>query len=272
MCGIVGYTGNRKVIPVLLEGLRRLEYRGYDSAGLVYQYQDALVKFRAAGKLVHLEQTVDEHIGEEAYTGLGHTRWATHGAPTQDNAHPHSDCTGELVVVHNGIIENYGQLKQELVADGHRFSSETDTEVLAHLIEKYLKDDLVTAVRKALARVEGSYALGVMWLKDPGRLVAARNQSPLVMGVDTDACYLASDIPALLPYTKKVIFLDDHELAVLEKGVYTIMGVESGQEISKEIKTIHWNAAMAEKAGYKHFMLKDIYYQSPLHHQQQIHL
>ncbi|MCI5116388.1 MAG: glutamine--fructose-6-phosphate transaminase (isomerizing) [Candidatus Electrothrix sp. LOE1_4_5] len=261
MCGIVGYTGNRKVIPVLLEGLRRLEYRGYDSAGLVYQYQDALVKFRAAGKLVHLEQTVDEHIGEEAYTGLGHTRWATHGAPTQDNAHPHSDCTGELVVVHNGIIENYGQLKQELVADGHRFSSETDTEVLAHLIEKYLKDDLVTAVRKALARVEGSYALGVMWLKDPGRLVAARNQSPLVMGVDTDACYLASDIPALLPYTKKVIFLDDHELAVLEKGVYTIMGVESGQEISKEIKTIHWNAAMAEKAGYKHFMLKEIYEQ-----------
>ena len=169
MCGIVGYTGNRKVIPVLLEGLRRLEYRGYDSAGLVYQYQDALVKFRAAGKLVNLEGVVDEHIGVDAHTGLGHTRWATHGAPTEDNAHPHSDCTGELVVVHNGIIENYGQLKQELVADGHRFSSETDTEVLAHLIEKYLEDDLVTAVRAALARVEGSYALGVMWLKDPGR-------------------------------------------------------------------------------------------------------
>jgi glucosamine--fructose-6-phosphate aminotransferase (isomerizing) len=261
MCGIVGYTGDRKVIPVLLEGLRRLEYRGYDSAGLVYQYENELVKFRAAGKLVNLEKVVDDTIGVDAHTGLGHTRWATHGAPTKDNAHPHTDCTGELVVVHNGIIENYGQLKRELAEEGHTFSSETDTEVLAHLIEKYLEGDLTVAVRKALARVEGSYALGVMWAKEPGRLVAARNQSPLVMGVDDDACYVASDIPALLPYTKKVIFLDDHELVVLEKGSYSIIGVDDGLKIEKEIKTINWNSAMAEKAGYKHFMLKEIYEQ-----------
>ncbi|MCI5223219.1 MAG: glutamine--fructose-6-phosphate transaminase (isomerizing) [Candidatus Electrothrix sp. AR4] len=261
MCGIVGYTGNRKVIPVLLEGLRRLEYRGYDSAGLVYQYKDELVKFRAAGKLVNLEEVVDANIGVDAHVGLGHTRWATHGAPTEDNAHPHSDCTGELTLVHNGIIENYGHLKQELLEDGHTFSSETVTEVLAHLIEKYLEGDLVTAVRKALARVEGSYALGVMWLKEPGKLVAARNQSPLVLGVDNDACYVASDIPALLPYTREVIFLDDHELAVLENGGYAIMEVEGGRAIEKQVKTIDWNAAMAEKAGYKHFMLKEIYEQ-----------
>jgi len=261
MCGIVGYTGNRKVVPILLEGLRRLEYRGYDSAGLVYQSEGKLVKFRAAGKLIHLEEAVDEAIGVASHTGLGHTRWATHGAPTLDNAHPHSDCTGDLVVIHNGIIENYGSLKEELVTEGHSFSSETDTEVLAHLIEKYLENDLVAAVQKALARVEGSYALGVMWAKDPNKIVAARNQSPLVMGVDDEASYVASDVPALLPYTREVIFLDDNELVVLEKGSYTIMEVDSGKEISKKICTIDWNAAMAEKAGFKHFMLKEIFEQ-----------
>ncbi len=261
MCGIVGYTGNRKVVPIVLEGLRRLEYRGYDSAGLVYQYKDELVKFRAAGKLVQLEKAVDDCIGVDSHTGLGHTRWATHGAPTHDNAHPHSDCSDELVVVHNGIIENYGSLKKELQAEGHTFSSETDTEVLAHLIEKYLDGDLVAAVRQALSRVEGSYALGVMWVKEPHMLVAARNQSPLVMGVDEDACYVASDIPALLPYTRQVIFLDDQELVVLEKGAYTIMSLEDGTELEKPVSTIDWNAAMAEKAGYKHFMLKEIFEQ-----------
>lgn len=261
MCGIVGYTGNRRVVPVLLEGLRRLEYRGYDSAGLVYQHDNQLVKFRAAGKLVNLEEIVDEHIGVASHTGLGHTRWATHGAPTQDNAHPHSDCSGELVVVHNGIIENYGRLKEELLAEGHVFSSETDTEVLAHLIEKYLDDDLVAAVRQALARVEGSYALGVMWGREPHKLVAARNQSPLVMGVDDDAGYIASDIPALLPFTRRVIFLDDNELVVLDRGSYSITDVATEQEIEKEIQIIDWNPAMAEKGGFKHFMLKEIFEQ-----------
>jgi glucosamine--fructose-6-phosphate aminotransferase (isomerizing) len=249
------------VIPVLLEGLRRLEYRGYDSAGLVYQQDGRLIRFRAAGKLINLEKAADACIGAETCTGLGHTRWATHGAPTEDNAHPHTDCTGELVVVHNGIIENYGSLRQELLAEGHVFSSQTDTEVLAHLIEKYLENDLVAAVRKALARVDGSYALGVLWAKEPGRIVAARNQSPLVMGISEDACHIASDIPALLPYTRKVIFLDDHELAVLDKGAYSIIGIESGANIDKEVRTIDWNAAMAEKGGYRHFMLKEIYEQ-----------
>ncbi len=206
MCGIVGYVGTRRVVPILLEGLRRLEYRGYDSAGLVYHFENQLVRYRAKGKLVNLEKVVDEHIGVASSTGLGHTRWATHGAPTENNAHPHTDCTGELVVVHNGIIENYSALKKELTGKGHTFTSETDTEVLAHLIEDCLQGDLVAAVREALARVEGSYAIGVLWAKEPELLVAARNHSPLVMGVSSDACYIASDIPALLPYTRDVIF------------------------------------------------------------------
>ncbi len=261
MCGIVGYTGIRKVVPVLLEGLRRLEYRGYDSAGLVYSYKERLVKYRAEGKLANLESVVDENIGVSSYTGLGHTRWATHGAPTMVNAHPNSDCTGELVVVHNGIIENYGSLKEELLAAGHRFASETDTEVLAHLIEHYLEDDLAAAVRRTLARVEGSYALGVLWSRQPGTLIAARNHSPLVLGIDDDACYMASDVPALLPYTRQVIFLDDREMAVLNPGAYEIMSIDGGPCCEKEVRTIDWNAAMAEKAGFKHFMLKEIFEQ-----------
>ncbi|WP_456386561.1 glutamine--fructose-6-phosphate transaminase (isomerizing) [Desulfolithobacter sp.] len=261
MCGIVGYVGTRRVVPVLIEGLRRLEYRGYDSAGLVYHYEGELVRYRARGKLSNLEEAVDENIGVASRTGLGHTRWATHGAPTRDNAHPHTDCTGELVVVHNGIIENYGALKEELRANGHEFSSETDTEVLAHLIEEYLEDDLVAAVRQALARVEGSYALGVLWAREPQKLIAARNHSPLVLGVDEEACYIASDIPALLPYTRQVIFLDDQELAVLEPGRYTITRIDGEEVLDKKISTIDWNASMAEKAGFKHFMLKEIFEQ-----------
>ncbi len=261
MCGIVGYIGNRRVVPILVEGLRRLEYRGYDSAGLVFHHENRLHRFRAEGKLANLEMVVDEQIGVPSRTGLGHTRWATHGAPTEDNAHPHSDCSGDIVVVHNGIIENYGSLKEELLAEGHVFSSETDTEVLAHLIEKYLAGDLVAAVRKALARVEGSYALGVLWAGDPDILVAARNHSPLVMGVDDNACYIASDIPALLPYTNQVIFLDDQELAVLKRGEYEILSLEDGQSVDKLVQIIDWNAAMAEKGGFKHFMLKEIFEQ-----------
>lgn len=261
MCGIVGYVGNRRVVPILLEGLRRLEYRGYDSAGLVYHFNGQLVRYRAKGKLANLETVVDEHIGVASSTGLGHTRWATHGAPTENNAHPHTDCSGEIVVVHNGIIENYSALKQELTAKGHVFASETDTEVLAHLIEEYLQGDLVAAVRTALSRVEGSYAIGVLWAKEPELLVAARNHSPLVMGVSPDACYIASDIPALLPYTREVIFLDDQEMAVLRKGNYSIVQVEDGTPLKKNISVIDWNASMAEKAGYRHFMLKEIFEQ-----------
>jgi len=261
MCGIVGYTGVRRVVPVLIEGLRRLEYRGYDSAGLVYYQNGELVKYRAEGKLINLEASLDENIGVPARIGLGHTRWATHGAPTENNAHPHSDCSGEIVVVHNGIIENYGLLKKELQEMGHTFSSQTDTEVLAHLIEQYLEDDLVAAVRKALERVDGSYALGVLWSGWPETLIAARNHSPLVLGVDDDSCYIASDIPALLSYTRKVVFLNDREMAVLKPGSYEVMSLDDGSILEKEESIIDWNASMAEKAGYRHFMLKEIFEQ-----------
>ena len=262
MCGIVGYCGPRRVVPVVLEGLKRLEYRGYDSAGVVYLEDGKLVKHRAEGKLINLETLLDEAIGVASHTGLGHTRWATHGAPTTENAHPHSDCSGDLVVVHNGIIENYHSLRIELKEKGHVFSSETDTEVLAHLIEDYLEDDLVDAVQKALARVEGSYGLGVLWAKMPGTLIAARNQSPLVLGVSDDVgTFMASDIPALLPYTDQVVFLDDMEMAVLTEDSHRIISLATGETIDKQVQKIEWSAAMAEKAGYKHFMLKEIYEQ-----------
>jgi glutamine---fructose-6-phosphate transaminase (isomerizing) len=262
MCGIVGYCGPKRVVPVILEGLRRLEYRGYDSAGIVYLENGELVKHRSKGKLAKLEAIIDEAIIAPAHIGLGHTRWATHGAPTTENAHPHSDCTGELVVVHNGIIENYHSLRNDLIAKGHNFTSETDTEVLAHLIEDNLEGDLVAAVKKAVAMVEGSYALGVLWAKEPDTLVAVRNQSPLVLGVSEESgTFLASDIPALLPYTNQVIFLEDMELAVLTADQQQVYSLETGEVVEKEVQTINWNSAMAEKAGYKHFMLKEIYEQ-----------
>jgi glucosamine--fructose-6-phosphate aminotransferase (isomerizing) len=262
MCGIVGYVGPRKVVPVVLEGLRRLEYRGYDSAGVVYLQDGALVKYRAEGKLINLENRIGDAIVAPSHLGLGHTRWATHGAPTEKNAHPHSDCTGDLVVVHNGIIENYHSLREELKAKGHIFSSETDTEVLAHLIEENLTDDLVAAVKAALKVVEGSFALGVLWAKAPDMLVAARNQSPLVLGVSDDqGTFMASDIPALLPYTNQVVFLDDMELAVIRENSFSIQSLLTGEEVDKVVQFIEWNAAMAEKAGYKHFMLKEIFEQ-----------
>ncbi len=262
MCGIVGYVGHRRVVPILLEGLKRLEYRGYDSAGIVYVQGGGLKKHRAEGKLSNLEELLDSVRDLDSHIGLGHTRWATHGPPSEANAHPHSDCSGNLVVVHNGIIENYHSLREELQEKGHKFTSETDTEVLAHLIEEYLKDDLVKAIRQALKRVEGSYAIGVLWSEQPDMLVAARNQSPLVLGVqETGGTLMASDIPALLPYTNDVIFLEDQELAILKEDSWQIMRVNSGRAVKKEVQTILWNAAMAEKAGYKHFMLKEIYEQ-----------
>ncbi len=267
MCGIVGYTGSKRVVPVLLEGLRRLEYRGYDSAGIVYYQDGRLVKHRAEGKLAVLEEEVGGDLGVDSHVGLGHTRWATHGAPTVNNAHPHSDCSGELVVVHNGIIENYQALKEQLLKEGHVFKSETDTEVLAHLVEKYLENDLAMAVRHAMLKVEGSYALGVMWTGQPDLLVAVRNQSPLVLGIregaphDSGGALLASDIPALLPYTNKVIFLDDRELAILTPGHWEVQALASANKVKKAVSTINWDAGMAEKAGYKHFMLKEIFEQ-----------
>lgn len=262
MCGIVGYCGPKRVVPVMLEGLRRLEYRGYDSAGIVYLEDGKLVKHRAKGKLAELEAIIGDAIIADSHIGLGHTRWATHGAPTTENAHPHSDCTGELVVVHNGIIENYHSLRDELKAKGHIFTSETDTEVLAHLVEEYLENDLVAAVKKAVKRLEGSFAAGILWAKQPDTLIAVRNQSPLVLGVsDGQGTFLASDIPALLPYTNEVIFLEDLEMAVLTATERRVYSLETGSEVDKDVQKIDWNASMAEKAGYKHFMLKEIYEQ-----------
>ena len=262
MCGIVGYIGTRKVVPILLEGLKRLEYRGYDSAGLVYLEDNGLIKHRAQGKLANLEKITEEVLSVESHVGLGHTRWATHGAPTNENAHPHGDCKDTLVVVHNGIIENYQTLKTELIRKGHIFRSETDTEVLAHLIEEYIDKDLVQAVRKALKRVKGSFALGVLWLGQPDIMVAARNHSPLVLGINnSEGTLLASDVPALLPYTRNVVFLEDRELAVLRSDNWEVLSLESGRKIKKQVQAITWNAGMAEKAGYKHFMLKEIYEQ-----------
>jgi glutamine---fructose-6-phosphate transaminase (isomerizing) len=262
MCGIVGYVGSKRAVPVILEGLKRLEYRGYDSAGVVYLENEALVKYRCEGKLVNLENLIEEAYLSQSCIGIGHTRWATHGAPTTDNAHPHSDCTGKLAIVHNGIIENYHSLRQELKEKGHIFTSETDTEVLAHLIEEYLDKDLLAAVRRAVARVEGSYALGVIWTGMPDTLVAVRNQSPLVLGVHAESgSFLASDIPALLPYTNRVVFLEDGELAVLTRDGHTILSQATGEEIARAETVIEWNTAMAEKAGYRHFMLKEIFEQ-----------
>ncbi len=262
MCGIVGYCGPGKVLPVILKGLKRLEYRGYDSAGVVCLDNGKLLKHRSEGKLANLEKLIGDEIITPSHIGLGHTRWATHGAPTTENAHPHSDCTGNVVVVHNGIIENYHSLREELKHKGHRFSSETDTEVIAHLIEEHLENDLVAAVKKTVTLLEGSYALGVLWTGMPDTLVAVRNQSPLVIGVSEDGGRLiASDVPALLPYTNQVIFLKDMELAVLTTGNHEVYSLEDGRPLEKSVDTIDWNAAMAEKAGYKHFMLKEIYEQ-----------
>ncbi|KPK28834.1 MAG: glutamine amidotransferase [Desulfobacterales bacterium SG8_35_2] len=262
MCGIVGYIGTRKVVPILLEGLKRLEYRGYDSAGLVYFQNSRLIKHRAQGKLTNLGKMVEPVLGVESHVGLGHTRWATHGAPTTENAHPHGDCKDDLVVVHNGIIENYQNLRTELKKKGHIFRSETDTEVLAHLIEEYLDKDLVRAVRKALKRVKGSFAVGILWKGQPDIMVAARNHSPLVLGINnSDGTLLASDVPALLPYTRKVVYLEDKEIAVLASDRWEVRNQDSGRKINKQVHTITWNAGMAEKAGFKHFMLKEIYEQ-----------
>jgi glucosamine--fructose-6-phosphate aminotransferase (isomerizing) len=262
MCGIVGYIGSRKVVPIILKGLKSLEYRGYDSAGLVYLQNNKLVKYRCQGKLANLERVVEDVLGVNSHVGLGHTRWATHGAPTTENAHPHGDCHDNLVVVHNGIIENYHSLRKELKKQGHTFLSETDTEVLAHLIEEYLDKDLVQAVRKALRKVKGSYAIGVIWQGQPDIMVAARNHSPLVIGIQNgDGTLLASDVPALLPYTRQVVFLEDKEIAILSKDNWQVKNLNSGRRVKKQVTTIDWNAGMAEKSGYKHFMLKEIYEQ-----------
>jgi glucosamine--fructose-6-phosphate aminotransferase (isomerizing) len=260
MCGIVGYTGPRDAGPVLLDGLRRLEYRGYDSAGiaLVTENGDLFVEKRA-GKVAVLTDALGGGP-PSAGIGLGHTRWATHGRPSDLNAHPHSDCTGRITVIHNGIVENFRELRDELVAGGHTLKSETDTEVVAHLVEDAYKGDLADAVRTALGRLEGAYALVVMHRDEPQRLVGARLNAPLIVGVGDGESFVASDAAAIIAYTKRVIFLADGDVADLMPGTATITD-RLGVVVDRPIDIIPWSAEAAEKGGYAHFMLKEIHEQ-----------
>ena len=261
MCGIVGYIGPKPVLPVLIEGLRRLEYRGYDSAGIALVRNGQVALRRSAGKLARLEAVIAADPVDGDY-GLGHTRWATHGRPTEENAHPHRDCTGRLVVVHNGIIENYLELKHELQAQGHRFVTETDTEVVAHLVEREMAagGPLEAAVRRALVHLRGMFALVLLSADDPDKLVAARNGPPLVVGLGVGECFIASDIPAILNHTRDVVFLGDGEMAVATRAGVTFSTFD-GTPLSRPSQRVLWDPLQAEKAGYKHFMLKEIFEQ-----------
>ena len=260
MCGIIGYIGPKDVVPVLVDGLRRLEYRGYDSAGVAVVRNGAVDLRRSAGKLSNLEDVIAAHPITGDY-GIGHTRWATHGRPTEENAHPHRDCTGKIVVVHNGIIENYLDLKHELQREGHKFVTETDTEIVAHLVERETKDDgLENAVRRALLLMRGLFALVLISADDPEKIVAVRNGPPIVVGLGDGEFFVASDIPAILSHTRDVVFLGDEEMAIVTRTgvVFTDF---FGRPVSKVTQRVLWDPIMAEKAGYKHFMLKEIFEQ-----------
>src|SRR5215217_789416 len=260
MCGIIGYIGTKPVVPVLIDGLRRLEYRGYDSAGVAVVRNGHIELRRSAGKLARLEAVIDADPIDGEY-GVGHTRWATHGRPTEENAHPHRDCTGRIVVVHNGIIENYLDLKRELQRDGHRFVTETDTEIVAHLVERELRDDgLEHAVRRALTHLRGLFAIVLMSAQDPDKIVAVRNGPPIVVGIGNGEFFVASDIPAVLSHTRDVVFLGDEEMAVITRERVEFTD-PSGRSISKAVQRVLWDPIMAERAGYKHFMLKEIFEQ-----------
>jgi glucosamine--fructose-6-phosphate aminotransferase (isomerizing) len=260
MCGIVGYTGSRDAGPVLLDGLKRLEYRGYDSAGIALVTDDGdLFVEKKAGKVAVLERAIGA-APPSAGIGLGHTRWATHGRPSDLNAHPHSDCSGRITVVHNGIIENFRALRDELSAGGHELKSETDTEVVAHLVEAAYDGDLAAAVRAALARIEGAYAIVVMHRDEPERLVGARLNAPLIVGVGEGESFLASDAAALVVYTKQVIFLADGDVADITPRSVVITDL-AGNVMTRSVETISWSAEAAEKSGYPHFMLKEIHEQ-----------
>ncbi|MBN9658876.1 MAG: glutamine--fructose-6-phosphate transaminase (isomerizing) [Acidobacteria bacterium] len=260
MCGIIGYVGNKKPVPIVLEGLRRLEYRGYDSAGLAVIDQDLNLHLRrVSGKLHNLEEAV-RLSPVDGWYGIGHTRWATHGRPTEENAHPHRDSKGDIVVVHNGIVENYLALKQELEAEGHAFQTETDTEIIPHLVEKYFQGSLEEAVRLAVGRLRGVFAIAAISRLDPGKIVAARNGPPVVVGLGEGEYFVASDVPAILSHTRDVFFLHDGDIAVLTADGVRLMDLD-GRPIKRQVSHILWDPIMAEKGGYKHFMLKEIYEQ-----------
>jgi glucosamine--fructose-6-phosphate aminotransferase (isomerizing) len=270
MSGIIGYIGNKRVVPVLLEGLQRLQYRGYDSAGIAVIQGHNLEVRRATGKLHNLEEVVRLNPVDGTY-GVGHTRWATHGAPTEENAHPHRDCKGTVVVVHNGIIENYLELKKELVAEGHKFATEVDTEVIAHLVEKYLEgnsgaagaansNNLEEAVRAAVRRLRGVFALAIISTRDPNKIIAVRQGPPVVIGLGKDEYFVASDVPAILYHTRDLFFLADHDLAVLTPNGVKLSGFD-GHPVSRRVQHITWDPILAEKGGFKHFTIKEIYEQ-----------
>jgi glutamine---fructose-6-phosphate transaminase (isomerizing) len=260
MCGIIGYIGSKPVVPVLLEGLRRMEYRGYDSAGVAVVSPEGIALRRSAGKLANLEQAIRVEPVKGLY-GVGHTRWATHGRPTEENAHPHRDCTGRIVVVHNGIIENYLELKKELQSEGHEFTTETDTEIVAHLVEREMRDDgLENAVRRALTYMRGMFAIVLVSVEDPEKIVAVRNGPPIVVGLGKDEFFVASDIPAILAHTRDVVFLGDEEMAVITRSGVQFTDYQ-GRAVSKTTQRVLWDPIAAEKGGHKHFMLKEIYEQ-----------
>ncbi len=261
MCGIVGYLGDRQAVPLLLDGLRRLEYRGYDSAGVSIASGAGLETRKSAGKINRLEQVLREEGTPDGTCGIAHTRWATHGAPTTTNAHPHADCAGRFSVVHNGIIENAGTLRRKLEELGHEFRTETDTEVLVHLVEEAYSDNLEEAVRAALRQVEGTYGIAVLCSEEPRKIVAARRGSPLLLGIgDRDEYFVASDVAAILAQTRKVVYLDDGEMAVLTPDGFETMSLK-GDTVTKEISHVSWDLDAIEKGGHDHFMLKEIFEQ-----------
>ncbi len=256
MCGIIGYIGNKMATPILIDGLKHLEYRGYDSAGLAIIHDGHLALYRVRGKISDLERiVVPLHL--QGTVGLGHSRWATHGQPSEENAHPHTDCKGRLVVVHNGIIENYLSLKQQLKKEGHRFRSETDTEVIAHLVEKYFEGDLTDAVTRAVKHLRGSYAIAVISADSPDTIVGARQYCPLVIGLGNGQYFLASDIPAFLRYTREALFVEDGEVVTITRNGVKIKD-SNGAEVKRSVTRITWDSEAAEKGGFKHFMLKEI--------------
>jgi len=259
VCGIIGYLGPGNAVPILLDGLKRLEYRGYDSAGVAVLRDNKILVRRVKGKIRELDESL-KASPLEGSCGLGHTRWATHGRPSEENAHPHRDCSGTVVVVHNGIIENYGLLKEDLIREGHVFRTETDTEVIAHLIEKYLQGSLEEAVIAALKKLEGAYAVAAMSTRDPGKIVAAKTGPPAVVGLGDNEYLISSDINPILGTTSRIVFLEDHEIAVLEKTGVRFLDFQ-GRPLKKRVEQLSWNPLMIEKKGFKHFMLKEIFEQ-----------
>ena len=257
MCGIVGFTGAQPAAPILLEGLKKLEYRGYDSAGIAVMNGDTITVSKVTGRIANLCEKTEDGTKIAGTTGIGHTRWATHGAPTEENAHPHLSNDGKFAIVHNGIIENYISLREELIQDGYFFESETDTEVIVHLIEMYYSGNVREALIKATNRLRGSYALGVICTDEPGKIFAVRESSPLIVGVGVGENFFASDVTALVAYTRNAIYMDDGEYAELSQNSIKIFDC-TGQEVRKEVTRITWDVQAAEKGGYEHFMMKEI--------------